>query len=584
MAPPLVRRPRRRRAVRTLGLVVLAFVVLGPGPRGTERGADAAAADEARDVAVPVVTGGPIRVDGKLAPAEWSGAAVRTFDGGRATLRLAEEEGTLFLGVTGPGPWARGASLWLVFRSDGSAGHGLYEDGALRLDYEPREHNRPHLLALATESGGERALSGVAVARSTPDAVASGVEVAVRLAALGVDAERKPDLRFALVWMQGRERGRATWPEGLDLSGPAGRPPPGLAGDGAWARLSGWKDARGEEAGGPEGLATPTWEALANEDAEIARRGSAAHAEAMAITESGRVEKKDEEVDAAVAENFRWIAEREPLTPTDVLALAEADRFLNRRAAALAELDALSVDPAWNGSFRLVYERARTLDMDGRFEEAAHAWSRLAALAPGDLGPQYATMATRAEERAKAWAVEAARRAEDARRADLPVVRLRTTRGDVLVQVFTDDVPKGAGLFLDLVRQREGDRGFYDGTRFHRVESEYLVQGGDPVSREDCSAAGRSAGPLTAPVERNERHGFWRGALGFARQAALVNGCQFFVLVGARPELDDQDFTCFGQVLSGLDVIDRLEVCDELIEATVLAPEAWHATTGGGGR
>ncbi|MFV1959913.1 MAG: peptidylprolyl isomerase, partial [Planctomycetota bacterium] len=170
------------------------------------------------------------------------------------------------------------------------------------------------------------------------------------------------------------------------------------------------------------------------------------------------------------------------------------------------------------------------------------------------------------------WTKDQALRAADAARHDLPLVLLRTTRGDVLIQLFARDVPKGVEHFLDLVRRREGDRGFYDGTRFHRVEGAFLVQGGDPVSRDDLDAAGRSTGPTPVEVERNPRHRFFRGAVGFARGMALVNGSQFFVLTGSRPALDEGNFTCFGHVVAGMDVVDRLARGDTLLEAVVVRP------------
>ena len=165
------------------------------------------------------------------------------------------------------------------------------------------------------------------------------------------------------------------------------------------------------------------------------------------------------------------------------------------------------------------------------------------------------------------------------------LVACRTTRGEVVLRLFANDVPASVAHFVALVRRREPDgRGFYDGTRFHRVVGDFLVQGGDPVTRGgSCEDAGQGAGPAGIPVEANPRHGFWRGAVGFARGGALENGSQFFVLVSARPELGEQDFTCFGHVASGMEVVDRLETCDELLEARVLEPRPPAAEGADGG-
>jgi cyclophilin family peptidyl-prolyl cis-trans isomerase len=182
-------------------------------------------------------------------------------------------------------------------------------------------------------------------------------------------------------------------------------------------------------------------------------------------------------------------------------------------------------------------------------------------------------MAARARERAVQVEAERRAREEDDARGDLPLVLLRTNRGAFVVQVFATDVPKAAAQFLALVDRTDPGSGrrTYDGTFFHRVLGAHLAQGGDPKSREGCQEGGRGEAPLTVEPERNARHGFWRGAVGFALGPDGKNGCQFFVLTAPRPELTERGFTCFGRVASGMDVVDRLEQCDVLLEARVLA-------------
>ncbi len=526
----------------------------------------------AEDGAPPVLevpVGAFVQLDGRIADAEWEGAASIELGSEGARLRLLQRRGTLLLGLGSPAPWPEGASLWLGFRRDDAGDGGLFDDGAVRLDFEPRQHNRPHLLAYRNENGTEVALGPPPVARATADEPRSGLEIAVPLGALGIRADDDPPLRVAVLWMRGPRAGREVWPAGLSLAGPAGRPPIGLSTSEGWGRIGGWKDVG-------KGGAFPRleWDAWVAADRELARRGTQAHQVALQIAEDPEYPKEDGKVVAAVRDNLRWIARREPLTPQDVLALAKVLRFLNRTAEALALFDALDSHPGWGHSPTLFYERARALEAADRWGEAAGEWRRLAGLSTGTVKARYESAAARAEANAEAWDAERARRREDAARGDLPLVLLRTTRGDVLIQLFARDVPENARHFLDLVRRREKDAGFFDGTRFHRVIGGYLAQGGDPVSREDCEAAGEGEGPVTVPVETNERHGFWRGAVGLARGMALVNGSQFFVLTTSRPRLGDQDFTCVGQVLAGMDVVDRIERCDTLLEARVLAAPA----------
>jgi cyclophilin family peptidyl-prolyl cis-trans isomerase len=167
-------------------------------------------------------------------------------------------------------------------------------------------------------------------------------------------------------------------------------------------------------------------------------------------------------------------------------------------------------------------------------------------------------------EKQAAWEEEQRARAEDEASGDLPLVGLRTSRGLVVVSIHARDVPVAAKHFLDLV-----DAKFYDGTLFHRVLGDFVAQGGDPVSRDQgCDFAGSGTSPTEVDMEIDERHGFWRGAVGFARKMRESNGSQFFFMTAPRPDLGD--YTCFGHVVAGMEHVDRIEHCDVLHEAFVL--------------
>jgi peptidylprolyl isomerase len=436
----------------------------------------------------------------------------------------------------------------------------------VKLNYEPLEHNRPHLLVSRYDERSEQGVEGRAVARSRVRGERTTLELAVDLRTLGVLQEDAAPLRFALIWARGAGAGTWTWPAGLALESEADRPPPDLANTARWGRLFGWVDPAG-----PGAFSGTTWERLIGEDAEIYRRGNQAHGVVLLIAEESSLEKTDREMVPELVENLRWIAEREPLSPYDLLVLARGYRFLNRGEEALALLDALQSHARWRQGERLLYDRALTLESLERYAEAADTWEQLAEVARGPNESRHRSMATLNRERLEGWKAEQAARAADAE-TDLPLVLLRTSRGDVVVRLHAGDVPRSVEHFLGLVGRREGERGFYDGTAFHRVIGGYMAQGGDPTSREEgCEEAGAGEGPETIPLETNPRHGFYRGALGYARGLSFVNGCQFFVLVGARPELKEKDFTCFGHVIAGMDVVDRLEHCDVLIEARTLS-------------
>ena len=107
--------------------------------------------------------------------------------------------------------------------------------------------------------------------------------------------------------------------------------------------------------------------------------------------------------------------------------------------------------------------------------------------------------------------------------------------------------------------------GFYDGTTFHRVIRGFMIQGGDPNTRDDDPANDGQGGPgYTLPAEIVPGAEHTVGALAAARQGDAVNperrssGSQFYVVTGRASHLDGQ-YTIFGQVVEGLDVLAELE-------------------------
>lgn len=566
VGPSIPCRSRSRRALLPLAFLCLLAAGCGEGTPGRAPAPGTTSpkpSPPSTDVVLPV--GRPVQLDGRMPPAEWEDATRLMLGTNGSVLLLKQVRGMLLLGLDSPTPWPPGSNLWLMFVAD-EEGTGLYREGAIHLDIEPREHDRPHLLVLRREGPVDVPVEGKAVARASLDGTRSSIEVAIPLDLLGVSAETPEPVRFALLWSRPRSRAHVMWPPGLRTDAPEGGPPPDLASSERWGRLLDWK-----EASGPGAFPKTEWEAFLEEDREMARRGREAHAFGRRIGEETQTPKIDVEQGPVLIEGLSWIAEREPLTAADLLLLARGYRFLNRKAEALALLDALDQDPEWRRSDRLLYERARTLESAERYDEAARVWDVLARRARTPLRQRYEQTAAQARERLEGWSSEQAARREDEARSDLPLVLLRTNRGNIVLLLHEGDVPQAIEHFLSLVERREGERGFYDGTLFHRVIGDFLAQGGDPTSRDEgCDAAGRGNGPSTVPVETNPRHGFWRGAVGFARGPALENGCQFFLLSSPRPALGERDFTCFGHVVAGMDVVDRLEICDVLLEARVL--------------
>ncbi len=137
-------------------------------------------------------------------------------------------------------------------------------------------------------------------------------------------------------------------------------------------------------------------------------------------------------------------------------------------------------------------------------------------------------------------------------------VIMHTTMGDVTLSLYTKDAPKTVENFLKLSRD-----GFYNGVRFHRVIEGFMIQGGDPLSKDDAQKArwGTGGPGYKFPDEINAssalyQKGYKRGVLAMANSGPNTNGSQFFIMHKdyQLPPL----YVIFGQVTSGLDVVDKI--------------------------
>jgi cyclophilin family peptidyl-prolyl cis-trans isomerase len=148
---------------------------------------------------------------------------------------------------------------------------------------------------------------------------------------------------------------------------------------------------------------------------------------------------------------------------------------------------------------------------------------------------------------------------------DRPVVVVDTSRGSFSFEVFPVDAPVTVAHILELVRER-----FYDGQRVHRALPGFVVQFGDPQSRDLAKrdvwgrgAAAASGQPIgAAEITRKRVHK--RGAVGIAHMGDPVKGdSQIYITLAPRPDLDGR-YAVFGQVIAGEDVTVRLQVGDEI--------------------
>jgi peptidyl-prolyl cis-trans isomerase B (cyclophilin B) len=127
---------------------------------------------------------------------------------------------------------------------------------------------------------------------------------------------------------------------------------------------------------------------------------------------------------------------------------------------------------------------------------------------------------------------------------------LQTNHGPIAVELYDEDAPKTVANFLSLARD-----GFYDGTTFHRVIPDFMVQGGDP------KGDGTGGPGYEFDDEPNDRP-IVRGALAMANRGPNTNGSQFFIVTAeACPWLDGKH-TVFGEVTTGMDAVDRISAVD----------------------
>jgi len=128
----------------------------------------------------------------------------------------------------------------------------------------------------------------------------------------------------------------------------------------------------------------------------------------------------------------------------------------------------------------------------------------------------------------------------------------RDTLGTMTIRLFHQYAPEHVKSFVALA-----SKGFYDGTKFHRIKPESFVQGGDPLSRDADPANDGTGGPgYDLPLEINGRS-FVRGTVGAANLGKRDNGSQFFVCLKEFPDWDKR-YTAIGTVIHGIEVADRI--------------------------
>lgn len=131
---------------------------------------------------------------------------------------------------------------------------------------------------------------------------------------------------------------------------------------------------------------------------------------------------------------------------------------------------------------------------------------------------------------------------------------IETDLGRIVLELFPKEAPEHCRSF-----KRLASIGFYDGTTFHRVVPGFMIQGGDILSRDANRSNDGTGDPgYNLPAEFSQLH-HERGTLAMARRGDSINsaGCQFFICVAPASHLDGQ-YTIWGRVLEGMDVVDKI--------------------------
>ena len=132
---------------------------------------------------------------------------------------------------------------------------------------------------------------------------------------------------------------------------------------------------------------------------------------------------------------------------------------------------------------------------------------------------------------------------------------LHTNKGDITIEFFEEQAPNTVANFRKLASE-----GFYDGVKFHRVIKGFMIQGGDPLTRDDTKMAmwgtggpGYTFADEIGPNNKNDA-----GTISMANAGPNTNGSQFFINTANNNFLDAKH-TVFGKVVSGMDVVGLLE-------------------------
>ncbi|MFA6170937.1 MAG: peptidylprolyl isomerase [Patescibacteria group bacterium] len=130
---------------------------------------------------------------------------------------------------------------------------------------------------------------------------------------------------------------------------------------------------------------------------------------------------------------------------------------------------------------------------------------------------------------------------------------IKTNFGDITVKFYSQESPVTVNVFLNLAKKN-----FYDGTKFHRVIKDFMIQGGDPLSKDDDPTNDGQGGPGFQFQDEINPHKLVQGSLAMANSGPNTNGSQFFIVTASSTPWLDGKHTNFGYVVDGLDTVLKI--------------------------
>ena len=147
-----------------------------------------------------------------------------------------------------------------------------------------------------------------------------------------------------------------------------------------------------------------------------------------------------------------------------------------------------------------------------------------------------------------------------------PIVVLETVKGTIEFETYPEEAPKTVARVTELIKKN-----FYNGLRFHRAEPNFVVQVGDPVTRDMSrqswwgrQGSGQAIG--VAEITKKRRHVLGAVSMAYPGSDKAQADSQFFIMRRTAPEMDGK-YTVFGKVLKGMDVVAKLQRGDILKRA-----------------